>query len=345
MEPTVNTSRIHAIDSLRGLALFGLPFVNILALWGAYINLSGTLTDSWMQRFLYIFVEGRFYAIFSFLFGVGLWIFYSRAKAKNDHPVMLFTRRMLILLVIGIMHQMIHPGEALLIYAIIGFLVIFLHKLPRSVNLFVGIIGVVIGSILAAKLLLILPLMMLGLAFGQYRVFEMVEQHRKKWFWVMLLSLIATVASTIVLWQTAPANGLVTYMPHIVLTDAQMTTNMAFYDFAELSMKLAPFFSIFYVSLLVLIVTRLRNEQGLLNAFGRMAFTNYLAQTIIIVSIGLFIPKETIISYMTAMFVCLVMVVLQMIFSVYWLKAFKYGPLEWLWRCGTYGKWLSIRRN
>src|SRR5699024_9055989 len=118
MEPTINTNRINVIDLIRGFAFIGLPFVNVLALCGSNINLSGAQMDVWIQRFLYIFVEGRFYAIFSFLFGLGIWIFLSRAKEKNNQPYALFIRRMVILGIVGGLHQLINPGEALLIYAI-----------------------------------------------------------------------------------------------------------------------------------------------------------------------------------------------------------------------------------
>lgn len=345
MEPTMNANRIHVIDSLRGFALLGLPFVNVLALWSGFMNLSGTTNDVWIQRFLYIFVEGRFFAIFSFLFGVGVWIFYSRAKERQDRPSILFIRRMFILFLIGVLHQWVHPGEALLFYSILGLPIFFLHKFPKLVNLLVGIIGVIIGSILGAKVLLILPLMILGFAFGQYRIFEAAEKNQKKWLAVMIVSLIATSIATIILWQKAPEIGSMAYMEHRELTDEQIEANIAFYDFAKQSLKLAPFYSIFYVSLLVLIVNRLKNAQGFLNAFGRMAFTNYIGQTVLLVGIGLWIPKEMILSYVTTMIICLVIVFVQMVFSYYWLKGFKYGPLEWLWRCGTYKKWLSIRRN
>lgn len=345
MEPTMNTNRIHVIDMLRGFALLGLPFVNVLALWGAYVNLSGTASDIWIQRLLYIFVEGRFYAIFSFLFGVGIWIFYSRAKEKNDCPSTLFVRRMLILFAVGVVHQVIHPGEALLFYSILGIPVFFLHRIPKFVNLLVGIMGVAVGSILGAKILLVLPLMMLGLAFGQYRIFESYEKHRKKWLAVMMVSLIATGIAVVILWQKAPVNGLVTYMDHLELTDEQMISNRDFFDFAELSLAVAPFFSVFYVSSLVLLAPLVKKMQCPLNAFGRMAFSNYIGQSVILVGFTMFIPNEVIVSYLTAMIICLLIVSAQMMFSLYWLKYFKYGPLEWLWRCGTYKKWLSIRKN
>ena len=64
MQPTVNKQRIHLIDLIRGFALLGLPFVNVLGLWSDNVNLSGEHTDIIVQRFLFVFVEGRFFAIF-----------------------------------------------------------------------------------------------------------------------------------------------------------------------------------------------------------------------------------------------------------------------------------------
>ncbi|MBE3563825.1 MAG: DUF418 domain-containing protein, partial [Hydrogenibacillus schlegelii] len=30
--------------------------------------------------------------------------------------------------------------------------------------------------------------------------------------------------------------------------------------------------------------------------------------------------------------------------SRFWLRRYRFGPLEWLWRMGTYGRWISLRR-
>ncbi|WP_332648969.1 DUF418 domain-containing protein [Lysinibacillus sp. 54212] len=344
MEPVIKANRINVIDSIRGVALLGLPFVNVLAFWSSNINLSGTQGDIWVQRFLYLFVEGRFYAIFSFLFGLGIWIFLSRAKEKNDRPYALFFRRMLILGLVGAIHNLINPGEALLIYAILGIPVVFFNKVPKQINLILGIVGVIIGSFFGVKLLLPLPLMMLGLAFGQYRVFESYIKRRKIWMMVAVLSFVVTSILVAFLWQKAPTDGLVTYMEGVELTEAQVLSNRAFYDFANLSLTFAPIFSVFYVSCLVLLEPFVKKLLLPLNAFGRMAFTNYIGQSVILVLIAMFIPGDKIVSYSVATIACLLVVVVQIISSSLWLKYFKYGPIEWLWRCGTYWKWLPIRK-
>jgi uncharacterized protein len=78
---------------------------------------------------------------------------------------------------------------------------------------------------------------------------------------------------------------------------------------------------------------------------GRMALTNYLFQTIIMIVIfynygfNLF-GKVGLIS--TTGIVMLILV-LQIIFSNIWLRHFRFGPFEWLWRSLTYKKRIKIR--
>src|SRR5699024_908820 len=344
LEPTIQKTRIEVIDLLRGFALIGLPFVNVIGLWMGRLNLSGTETDIFVQRFLYIFIEGRFYAIFSFLFGLGIWIFLSKAKEKTAKPYRLFLRRMLLLGIIGAIHQVFQPGEALLIYALISFIVLFFDKLPKQLNLSLGIIGVIVGSLLAVKLLLPIPLMILGLAFGQYRIFEKVNENRKIWIGVMFISFLITCFLVVYLWQEAPAQGSAAFIGDVEETEAQIQSNMQFYEFVKLYMTVSPFFSVFYVSFLVVIEPLMRNLLVAINALGRMAFTNYIGQTVFLLLFMQMALSRKIASYEMAVIVCAVIIIFQMFISLVWLKMFKYGPLEWLWRCGTYGKWLSIKK-
>jgi len=78
---------------------------------------------------------------------------------------------------------------------------------------------------------------------------------------------------------------------------------------------------------------------------GRMALTNYIMQSfiglILFSSIGFKLyetlsPSE---SFLTAISVF----IFQVIFSKIWLKHFKFGPLEWIWRCLTYKELLQIK--
>jgi hypothetical protein len=74
---------IQDLDVLRGFALFGRVFINIYQTLG--------LRD--LPTGLALFVQARFYVIFSLLFGIGFAIFRERATARSDRPRMPLVRR------------------------------------------------------------------------------------------------------------------------------------------------------------------------------------------------------------------------------------------------------------
>ena len=86
--------------------------------------------------------------------------------------------------------------------------------------------------------------------------------------------------------------------------------------------------------------------QSSLAAVGRMALTNYIMHTIIAmfvflgVGFGLFGQLRRIELY----FVVLAIVVFQLIVSPLWLKYYRFGPLEWVWRSLTYLKRPQLKR-
>ncbi|HLE80238.1 MAG TPA: DUF418 domain-containing protein [Dehalococcoidia bacterium] len=81
-------------------------------------------------------------------------------------------------------------------------------------------------------------------------------------------------------------------------------------------------------------------------AVGRMAFTNYLLQTLICTTIfyghglGLFGEVERVgqIAVVAGVWAA------ELILSPLWLRYFQMGPFEWLWRSLTYGRWQPFRR-
>ncbi len=83
-----------------------------------------------------------------------------------------------------------------------------------------------------------------------------------------------------------------------------------------------------------------------LAAVGRLALTNYLMHTVVMTSVfysyglGLFgtIPRARQMVFVAAL------LAFQLLISPVWLKYFRYGPVEWLWRSLTYGQWQTFRR-
>ena len=101
-----------------------------------------------------------------------------------------------------------------------------------------------------------------------------------------------------------------------------------------------------YLSLITLWNSRAESRlRGRVRAAGRMALTNYLAQTVIgiIVLRGLFDSADLTRSWL-ALFILAVWAV-QLWWSQAWLSRFRFGPAEWLWRCATYRRWQPLRAS
>ena len=110
----------------------------------------------------------------------------------------------------------------------------------------------------------------------------------------------------------------------------------------------APLITLFYASVLILLAkSALKVVTGVFVPVGRMAFTNYLSQTLIMMTLYYapwgpqwFGQHSTSQMWMAVGAIWIA----QIVWSPLWLKAFTMGPLEWLWRCLTYGRMLPIRR-
>ncbi len=83
-----------------------------------------------------------------------------------------------------------------------------------------------------------------------------------------------------------------------------------------------------------------------LSAVGQMAFTNYIMQTLIctLIFFGYGLNYYAELQYYQLFYVVTGIWILQLILSPIWLRHFRFGPLEWLWRSLTYWKIQKFRR-
>lgn len=132
--------RVDVLDAVRGAAVLGILFVNIESLSGYTFVPAAERTSlplgEWnaaTEWLVAILVEGKFYALFSLLFGIGFAVFVQRAQARGADFLRLFKRRLAGLLLIGLVHTLlIWFGDILVTYAVLGFgLIPFLRKDDR----------------------------------------------------------------------------------------------------------------------------------------------------------------------------------------------------------------------
>jgi uncharacterized protein len=136
--PTQPAERVEAMDVLRGFALLGVFVVNMLFFAAPYQT---TMMRPWpeaaqpgFQAFLLLFWQGKFYCLFSFLFGMGFAEQVDRLQARGEAPGRIYRRRLAWLLIIGLAHGLlIWMGDILFMYALLGFLLLlFRNRKPKT---------------------------------------------------------------------------------------------------------------------------------------------------------------------------------------------------------------------
>ena len=124
------SERIEALDALRGFALLGILLANVL-IWSGWelmteaqrLALVGEHGVLWQYRFNNLIVDGKFYTLFSLLFGAGFALQLDRIDRRGGAGLTIYRRRVLVLLGFGLVHScLIWDGDILTLYALLGLL-------------------------------------------------------------------------------------------------------------------------------------------------------------------------------------------------------------------------------
>jgi uncharacterized protein len=133
--PASASKRIDMLDAIRGFALFGILLMNLEAFNGPImqsmtgIDPSLRGADRIADAFIYIFVQGKFWTLFSLLFGIGFAIMQDSAARSNQDFRRIYKRRLWALLAIGAAHAiLVWEGDILFSYAVAGFVLLWRMK-------------------------------------------------------------------------------------------------------------------------------------------------------------------------------------------------------------------------
>lgn len=198
-------------------------------------------------------------------------------------------------------------------------------------------IGLIIAVVMGAKILTVPFLIVLGLAAGQYGFIEAVYKGLRSLRTLWLLSLLGTVIGIGVMWWAAPSEPMPTFLYEAVGVETPSDVKAAL-NVAHIGLVIGPIVSAFYLLSLLMLQRSSLGARILqpLQAYGRMALTNYIGQTVLLVGVQYLFLNNTASTYLISTLVSLAIVIVQIIFSNLWMKRFRYGPFEWVWRCGTY---------
>ncbi len=138
LAPVTEKERIAVLDVIRGFALIGIFLMNIEFFNRAVGELgegmpAGISGLNWLASYVIAyFVAGKFWTIFSLLFGMGFALMLTRTETKGQNFLQPYLRRLFALAIFGLLHHiLIWPGDILFSYAIAaaGLLLILFGKL------------------------------------------------------------------------------------------------------------------------------------------------------------------------------------------------------------------------
>ncbi|GJM60093.1 membrane protein [Persicobacter diffluens] len=164
INPTSANQRVAVIDALRGFAILGILFANILSWSGykfipssTYDSLRWHELDSYLSTFLSVFIDTKFYTIFSLLFGVGFYFQFRKYKEDQGPFIKTYKRRLWFLFLFGFIHMIFWSGDILMLYALMGFVFIQFRNLSSDNILKYSLILLMSSLVVDVVLLYVAP--------------------------------------------------------------------------------------------------------------------------------------------------------------------------------------------
>ena len=322
-------------------------------------------------------LETKAVSLFSLMFGIGSAIQAERAAARGINVTRFLVRRLLVLLALGLCHLLlIWNGDILVLYAVCGLLIVPFLRLPASMLAVLGAALIVlrhvvdlpipfptdaafqaqavsatyvygsgsfmeilafrnretrlfIGPLLLAFLPQTAGLMLCGIAAWRSGVLREPQRY-KRLLGTVFVGALAIGATATSLQVFSDATGRTLAIPSGLLGVCSFTP-LAFSYAAGLLLWMTP--------------ARLTSVTALFAALGQMALTNYLTESVVlgVIFYGYGFGLFGRIGSAPAALIGIALYTGQLFFSRIWLRHYRFGPVEWLWRSLTYGRWQQMR--
>jgi uncharacterized protein len=312
----VTAGRLRFLDALRGVAIAGIVLVNVPDM--THLGHGRPDIDLGMARtVLDLAVQSRFVPIFEVLFGVGMFFIVRGARERGLSPWPPMLLRLVTLCGIGLLHSLVYRGEILVHYAVVGLLVLPVVVLaPRWLQLGLGAaMAATVFAVVGSSSVETPGLMLLGAAGAAYGVPALLDRAARP---VAVTFVVAAVLCVPALWLQLGEPGDPRF------TDAGGR--------AGLVMAVA------YVTGLSLLWAgpARRLLAGVFEPIGRMALTNYVTASLVVVPAGLLLGFTGSSTLVPALVLGAGVIAVQSVLSRLWLRRFRLGPIEWLWRAVTW---------
>ncbi|MGG3738247.1 DUF418 domain-containing protein [Aeribacillus pallidus] len=389
LKPLQTNERILSLDVIRGMSLLGIFLVNILSFHSPIMYTNPyewwDYGDSKVFRWIDILVQGSFYPLFAMMFGMGLYMLYERSIKRGVPFYSIATRRLLMMLLIGILHvTFVWFGDILITYALIGlFTILFIKVSPKALLWTSGLLFFLINGLLFVSLYgvsLVNPYKVtiwtdienVKQSIEVYTTGSFMEITRQRWMdWYYVngpQSIIMLVSTIFPFMLFGAAVGkyrwvekVVEWRTHWGITSIICMTigfllKMTPYVFEGNYVWMyvqdifgGPILAIGYGAFIVWMVSfkPIHRFGHPFAATGKMSLTNYLTQSIVssIIFYSYGLGLYGNVSLSTCVFIVISIYLMQVVASEWWLWKFQRGPMEWLWRLVTYRQRIPLKKG
>jgi uncharacterized protein len=320
------------------------------------------------------------YTMLILIFGIGFHVQLEKAKQKNASFTPVFTRRLIGLLLIGFAHAiLLSTRDVLMFYAIAGAFLFPLRKLSnRSLFSIMAVVFLVVVPIVVriqkGQTAFALPQannyvdhlkhnwqffilyhqiyfiycemllhFMLGFIIARAGILQKIKADK---IFRRRLLIVSVIGSAILIpvyyfWISNSFEGFVIGLPHWWQKLLAVTgVRILWQTWMWVSVTV-------YITALISIWQTAGGKKwlGPLAAFGQMTLSNYLMQSLVLVPYLLTFDKYDHLPPTNAVILFLIVLGLQLVFSVWWMARYTMGPFEWLLRSFTYWKWQRIKKE
>ncbi|QCJ45421.1 DUF418 domain-containing protein (plasmid) [Bacillus sp. S3] len=366
-------SRIHIIDSIRGLAILGIILVNIPSFAWPEIYDSfpssywHTPAEKLLHDILSLLVQSSFYPVFATLFGVSMLFVFQSAEKKGLNQYFVFLKRLIILLIIGLAHALfIWHGDILVVYALLGLLLLPFYRLSAKLLFKIGLTLWLVPNAFYGLWLFVTKAVIIPYD-NTSAIQEVIKQYHSGILaafnqniheWSQLYSLASlpfifiSIFPMLLFGLSLAKSNLLSVIAenrlnvNLVLIGSGVIglslkalpligpSNMLFSHLAEVFG--GPIVGLFYALLMVKFANKLAQFQTALSYVGRMSLSNYVFQSLTGFLIFKVLGLYGKISTIHTITIALIIISMQLIISKWWIKKFNCGPLENMWKKLTY---------
>jgi uncharacterized protein len=374
--------RLEVVDALRGFALFGVAVSNVAVFAGTGLFPAERVSPLDMQLGLleYRLITGKFLALFALTFGLSFGLYLYRCKEQGQAAGAQYLRRLAGLFLIGALHRILFGADILMTYALLGAVLLCFRNASNRVLLLAALCSLALPELwrmlaealhysppapvisradrvrlategpylelvgvravtlarswveLLQQSLNFLPLFFLGLWAAHTRLLEAAERrpllHAACWGG-LLLAVCGYLAQDAMRPLLSAGAGPWTQAGFGVLY--QVTT------FVQ---------AIGYGAGIALLWSRGGAARRILSPLvpaGRMALTNYLMISVVTTLVIGLMGSYGQLSLSAASALGALLWLVQLVLSAWWLRHFRLGPAEWVWRTMTHGRRQRMR--